>query len=245
MATQRGPKIARNGLILCLDAADKKSYSGSGATAWNDLSGNLADSSVSGSPSFNSSNGGSLVFDKVNDFATISNNTRFQFANTDPFSISFWTYWTGAGGSAVDYLFSYAADNYGSGYYIGLDNGASRTNAFFFDYFNVQDTNKFKGIQGLANALVKNQWMNIVFTNLNNSATNMKFYRNGALGSYDIRGDVSPATITYTSLNLRVGVRSNTDYYNGRIASVLVYNRQLSDLEVLNNFNAQRGRFGI
>jgi len=245
MATQRGPKLVRSGLILCLDTADLKSYAGSGATAWNDLSGVSANATVSGSPTFNTSNGGSIVFDKVNDFATITNNSRFQFANTDPFTISFWTYWTGAGGAAVDYIFAYAADSYGSGYYIGLDNGAGRTNAFYFDYFNVQDANKFKGIQGLANAVPKNQWINIVFSCLNNSATNMKYYLNGALGSYDVRGDVSPATITYTSLNMRVGVRSNTDYYNGRIASVLIYNRQLSDTEVLNNYNAQKGRFGL
>ena len=244
MALHRGPKIIKDGLILCLDAADPKSYT-SGSSSWKDRSGSLANGSLSGSPAFNSSNGGSIVFDKLNDYAEITNNTRFRFANTDPFSISFWTYWTGAGGTAVDYLLNFGANNYGTGYYIGLDNGASRTNAFFFDYYNVQDTNKFKGIQGLTNAVPKNEWINVVFTNLNNSGYNMKYYLNGSLGSYDVRGDVNPGSINYASLNFRIGVRSNVDYYNGRIANVLIYNRQLSDSEVAFNFQSQTNRFGV
>jgi len=39
MAASDGPKINTNGLILCLDAADRNSYPGSGET-WYDLSGN-------------------------------------------------------------------------------------------------------------------------------------------------------------------------------------------------------------
>jgi hypothetical protein len=208
MALHRGPKIIKDGLILCLDAADRKSYT-SGSNNWNDRSGKLASASLSGSPAFNSSNGGSIVFDDDNDYANIANNTLFKFTNTDPFSICFWTYWTGTTG--VDYLF-----NFGN-----------------------------KGLQGLDNAIEKNKWVNIVFTNLNNSATNMRFYSNGALGSYDIRGDVSPASISYASASLRIGVRANVDYYNGRIANVLIYNRQLTNSEVAFNFQSQRNRFGV
>jgi hypothetical protein len=239
---QYGPKIVTNGLILCLNAGDKKSYTGSGATNWNDLSRTSANASVNGSPSFNAANGGSIVFDEINDYAEIVNNTIFRFANTDPFSICFWTYWTGTTG--IDYLLNYGADNNGTGYYIGLDNNLLRTNSFLFDYYNAADAGRFRGIEGLTNSIQKNTWINLAFTTLNNSATNMKFYLNGSLGSYDIRGDVSPASITYTGLNFRIGVRSNVDYYNGRIANVLVYNRQLSNAEVLNNYNAQKGLFG-
>jgi hypothetical protein len=242
MALHRGPKIITDGLILCLDAADRKSYV-SGSNNWNDRSGKLANASLSGSPDFNSSNGGSIVFDGDNDYANIANNTIFKFTNTDPFSICFWTYWTGT--TAVDYLFNFGNNDYGSGYYIGLDNDVLRTNAFFFDYYNAENDNKFRGLQGLNNAIEKNKWVNLVFTSLNNSATNMRFYRNGALGSYDIRGDISPASISYTSASLRIGVRANVDYYNGRIANVLIYNRQLSDSEVAFNFQSQRNRFGV
>jgi hypothetical protein len=73
----------------------------------------------------------------------------------------------------------------------------------------------------------------------------MKYYLNGSLGSYDVRGDVNPGSINYASLNFRIGVRSNVDYYNGRIANVLIYNRQLSDSEVAFNFQSQRNRFSI
>ena len=39
MSYSNGPRIATDGLVLCLDAGNSKSYSGSGTT-WNDLSGN-------------------------------------------------------------------------------------------------------------------------------------------------------------------------------------------------------------
>ena len=38
MATNYNPKIVTDGLVLCLDAANTKSYSGSGTT-WTDISG--------------------------------------------------------------------------------------------------------------------------------------------------------------------------------------------------------------
>ena len=62
MAFSRGPSIVTNGLVLALDAANHKSYPGSGTT-WFDLSGNSHDGTLTGGPTFNSDNGGSIVFD--------------------------------------------------------------------------------------------------------------------------------------------------------------------------------------
>ena len=57
-----GPKITTNGLVLCVDAADKNSYPGSG-TAWNDIGGQGYTGTLTNGPTFNSSNNGSIVFD--------------------------------------------------------------------------------------------------------------------------------------------------------------------------------------
>jgi len=41
------------------------------------------------------------------------------------------------------------------------------------------------------------------------------------------------------------GPTSSTGYYNGRVSSVKIYNRVLTAAEVLQNYNAQKGRFGL
>ena len=53
MATSYSPKIITDGLVLCLDAGDGKSYSGSG-TAWTDRSGNDNHGTLVNGPTFNS-----------------------------------------------------------------------------------------------------------------------------------------------------------------------------------------------
>ena len=67
MACNYQGKIVTNGLVLCLDAADKKSYPGTGTT-WFDRSGNGYNGTLIGGSTFNNSNGGSIVFDGTDDY---------------------------------------------------------------------------------------------------------------------------------------------------------------------------------
>lgn len=62
MTAVSGPSIVTNGLIMYLDAANTRSYPGSG-TNWNDLSGTGRNVTTTGSPTFGSSGGGSFTFD--------------------------------------------------------------------------------------------------------------------------------------------------------------------------------------
>ena len=70
MAFIHSPKISTDGLVLALDTANRKSYPGSG-TVWNDLSGNGNNGSLINGPTFNGANGGSIVFDGVDDLSLI------------------------------------------------------------------------------------------------------------------------------------------------------------------------------
>ena len=72
---------------MALDAADRKSYSGSG-TAWNDLSGNNRNGTLVNGPTFLNSNGGVINLDGVDDH--ISNNYLPSGAIIGTFS--FWFY---------------------------------------------------------------------------------------------------------------------------------------------------------
>lgn len=66
MALAHNPKIVTDGLVLCLDAANPKSYPGSG-TVWSDLSGNGNNGTLVNGVGYNSNNGGYLTFDGSND----------------------------------------------------------------------------------------------------------------------------------------------------------------------------------
>ena len=82
-----GPKTVTNGLVFCVDAADKNSYSGTGTT-WNDISGNGNNGTLTNGPTFNGSNLGNIVFDGTDDYT--STNLDLSWNNTNSVSISMW-----------------------------------------------------------------------------------------------------------------------------------------------------------
>jgi len=71
------PKIVTDGLVLALDAGNTKSYPGSGTT-WFDRSGNARNGTLTNGPTFSSANGGSIVFDGVDDYVSCGNPSIFQ-----------------------------------------------------------------------------------------------------------------------------------------------------------------------
>jgi hypothetical protein len=79
MAGTVAPNIITDGLVLYLDAANTKSYPGSG-TVWTDIV-NLANGTLTNGPTFNAANLGSIVFDGVNDYCPITGNNFIQIPN--------------------------------------------------------------------------------------------------------------------------------------------------------------------
>ena len=70
MGLAHSPSLVLPGLTLCLDAGNSKSYPGSGTT-WTDLSGNGNTGTLTNGPTFNSVNGGSVVFDGGDDYVNV------------------------------------------------------------------------------------------------------------------------------------------------------------------------------
>ena len=87
MSTLQSGHIITDGLVIALDAANTKSYPGSGTT-WSDLSGNSNNGTLTNGPTFNSGNGGSIVFDGTNDYI---NTTIINVSNifTDNSNLAF------------------------------------------------------------------------------------------------------------------------------------------------------------
>ena len=98
MAYSYGPSIVKSGLVLALDAANRKSYPGSG-TVWSDLSGNNITGSLVNGPTYSSANGGSIVFDGTNDYVNCGDLPIFRISSQITleafFNISTYVNWSG------------------------------------------------------------------------------------------------------------------------------------------------------
>jgi len=219
MALYRGPNIVRSGLVLALDAADKNSYVGSG-TAWNDISGNSNNTTLTNGPTFSNANVGVIVFDGINDYSSRASITSPP--TTDR------------------YLFSVGRD-------IGVPTGGLALLAYGFDV--VSDVLIFElgsGVGRVSSGIVPtiNTWYNIVATA---DGTNTKFYVNSILKNTSAQGSgqiASNPTLSVGSYVNSSGIPS-TYFHDGRVSNVYFYNRALSATEVLQNYNATKTRFGL
>jgi len=222
MGVSYNTKTVTSGLVLCLDAANRKSYPGSGTT-WTDLSGSGFNGTLTNGPTFGSADGGSIVFDGTNDIVTTT------YVSTNTYTFSAW-FKTNVVSSGFRNIISIPTPNYSL---ILLDDDTS--NLGFW-------TNDALSGSALSTPTIStNTWYNVVFVREGNSITGgYKAYLNGIL-----YGNANTGTWS-TTASLSVGGRTDVSQpLNGNISQVLIYNRALSALEVSQNFNALRGRYGI
>jgi len=212
MALSHGPPIITNGLVLCLDAADRNSYPGSGTT-WTDLSGRGNTGTLTNGPTYSSSNGGSIVFDGVDDY--------IQFSTVSVQTVCFWGRMESGIPSNAGLVCTFATGD-----------GAFRTDPP--GTFRVSpDENDFHN--GYVSSLMINGVSNLPSSGggliIPNGRTLQQDFYVGAIGNAR-----NMSTISHTFAG-RV--------YKGRVYAVSLYNRQLTNAELLQNFNALRGRFNI
>jgi hypothetical protein len=235
MATSYNPKTVTNGLILTLDAANRKSYAGSG-TVWTDLTGNANTGTLTNSPTFTGTNGGSIAFTAASSqYVDVVNPTTFDFANTT-FTTSVWIKTTTVTTQIV------LSKGYTTG---GWTWTVSSTGVV-----SVDSKNNGTGASACSRdsiATVNNGvWHNVVVQYTTNTTTassqDIQIYIDGILSQGAITKSLPYST---ESANLNIGRRSSGLYFTGNISNVQIYNRALSAQEVLQNFNATRSRFGV
>ena len=224
MAISRGPKIVTDGLVLALDAADKNSYPGTGTT-WTDLSGNANNGTLTNGPTFSGDNGGSIVFDGVDDYINILNNSSFNV--TDNISVEIWVRIETTQSNNLGFLIKYA--NGYLFYIVGVNN------TFAFDSRNGDGT--YYRTTGTTN-IKDGVWKYLVGQK---SGLSYKVYVNGVLEGSTTANSVGSIA---GNVNLKLGTDDGT-YLNGRIATFKIYNRALSATEVLQNYNSTKSRFGL
>jgi len=224
MGLEHHPRIVTNGLVGYWDAANTRSYSGSGNT-WYDLTPNGNDLTLTNSPTFNSSG-------------------YFSTGSTG--------YFTGAGSASIPtgnssytmLLFarlSTWADYRGfmsiGGYSVTNGSNAFRTNTSTLGYMvhywwsnDLANSNNNGNIQN-------NVWF---YVGVTFDGTTRKIYSNTVLSASD-----TPSSHNVTSSTIQLAKTYSSEYLQGDISLAQIYNRALTAAEVLQNYNAIKRRYGL
>ena len=221
MGVTYNPKIVTNSLVLALDAANVKSYPGSG-TIWTDMSGNGNNGTLTNGPTFDANNAGSIVFDGVNDYVVCNDSPSLDL---DYVSLSCWFRTT----SVKNVQLLMKNDDVTTSIAYGCQ---AWSDGRLYSNINTS-VGGFLEISPSTYPL--NTWINLASTY---DGSNFKSYVNGVL----LATAGKTGTVIKNNMPLYISFRI---YLGGNIGSMSVYNRGLSDSEVLQNFNALRGRYGI
>ena len=223
----RGPNIVKDGLVLYLDAGSPNSYySQSGGITWKDISGNGNNGTLTNGPTYNSSNGGSFVFDGVDDFVNLTNIGFSLMGSGISSTVCLWTKVTNIS-PGRNMVFFEQSTNSSNRYVIWFQDSDNTLN-FYPNALNHKSS-----------TININTWY-FICTTVN--GTSSKMYLNGIqIGSSVNYSPSNTNTNTYLGLS---PVYTNEFLY-GNISQVQAYNRELSVSEVLQNYNATKSRFGL
>ena len=220
------PPIVTDSLVLLLDAGSTASYPGSGGT-WSDLSDNGNNGSISYATFSTSTGNKAIAFDGTDDWVDVGD-IGDVFGTS--FAVDLWIYpenltdrqeFIGQKVNSTNWWrFGIDSSGEGGNYEIDVEVSDSRVVALNPD-----------------KSFVINKWQHIV---LSRNSSDWNFYLNGALDVTASDAD----TIPDMAASVKIGKAVDSSY-EGQMAVVRVYNRYLTAAEILQNFNAQRGRFGV
>ena len=210
-------EIVTSGLTLLFDAGFTPSYPKSG-TSWTDLSFSGNNATLYSGPTYNSSNGGSVVFDGTDDYCLAGPG----LAITGNLTVTAWVRPTSFANQG-----NIVSKTANLGYRMRFQSTGT-----FWMYSNGNTITS-------PSAYTINNWFHTVGVF---SSTGLRMYINGSI----VQSNGTPFTPSYAASSFIVGGNSTTqELFQGRIANVSVYNRALSTTEVLQNYNAQKARFGL
>ena len=209
-----------SGLIRSYDVSNQLSYPGSGTTL-GDVSGNSVDGTLVNGVSYNSLNGGSLVFDGNDDYVSFSSG----LPTTENLTYEAWVKPTVLG----DFRVILNHDGWNSGYVhfqfagnllqFALNGESDKYSTFSFN---------------------TNTWYQVAAV-YSKSAKTISFYVNGTLTNTENYSN--PPSITNT--NLKMGAWDGSRFFAGNMGLVRIYNSALTSQEILTNFNGSKTRFGL
>jgi hypothetical protein len=230
-------KIVTSGLVLNYDAAQLRSYPTTGTT-WTNLSGSGNNGTLVNGPTFNSANGGSIVFDGTNDYATVPDSTSLRPTS---FSIDVWFKPTSFNAYSVILVKNVNGPIWTPpylSYMIRLDNTGtllecSTSTGGTYRYFPTNYT------------FIANTIYNVTFTFNSSTGAAIAYLNGSVLSSITF----TAGAISYSSSPLTIGAGYGGspigELFPGRIYTVKIYNTILSASQVSQNYNAIKSRFGL
>lgn len=230
MGVNYNTNIVTDGLVLCLDAANSKSYPGTG-TNWLGLIGNNHLAEGVSSPVFETLNGvssfsfngttNSRYFKIQNDSALDTNNPSIEVW-VKPNSLNQNGFWFEKGTVNTQYSLFQEGTNI---------------------CFRTKPSGSYDSLYGASSVLSDTSWNHVVAVK---TTAEKIIYINGVKVYSKSYTDIISTTTGGMSIGVYGGYAGGRNYYyNGKLSNVKIYNRALTDEEVLQNFNAVRGRFGI
>lgn len=226
MSANVAPSIVRTGLVLDLDAANSKSYV-SGSLVWNNLTTNILNGNLINGPIFSTNGGGSITFDGLDDYADLGINPILDF--TTNISVAAWINRASVQQSVDSSVIGKLSDQgqLYRGYMLWYNNNAISL------YLN-------GGSRASTSTILANTWYYILGTYNGQTAS---IYVNGILSnSNNVVLSIDSVGNSFLIGRYPFGGSRN---FTGNISNIQIYNRALSDSEVLQNYNALRGRFGL
>ena len=223
------PPYVTSNLLYFLDAGNPSSYPGSGST-WTNLMGTGYNITLINSPTYSSANGGYLTF--------VPGSSQYgesltSWPTSTRFSVEVWHYYAGTNSGTNPCIVTdiYPGTTSQMNYNLGCAPTAFPALQVAFYTGAWQSSASF--------SLVAGNWYHIVGTY---DGANLQLYINGSLSVTN----ANTATPVTSTAGFRLMRRwDGGDYWGGRLAIYRFYNRALTLVEVSQNFNASRSRFGL
>lgn len=230
----RGPNIVTDGLIYAMDAGSARSYDGT--TSLNDLAGSNTGTLTNG-VTYQSINGGVFDFDGVDDYITVGD---ISTITSNLITVCVWVKRDADGWIGALFGFGTAASSTQDIYFWGTE-----ANRYFgFNTWN-SDSWGFNGSTA-AGEIMDGEWHHLTAVFNRSTITSSLIYVDGVSKSLS---QVFGTTLTRTpSKNFGIGLNGwngSSQLLNGNLSNTLIYNKQLTQAEITQNYNAQKSRFGL
>ena len=237
MGIRRGPNIVRDGLVFAVDAANPSSFVSGSGVIWKDQTVNQNDGTLTNGPVFDSDGGGSIDFDGSDDYieyGSITSSHPMSFYNITNMTLEVWVSPKATGDPWQRIIDKSNSGNGTNGFTLFLGDSPNSTKRIGFI------VNQSYPIDVYGDNYSHDVWNHIVITK--NSST-WKLYVNGILISTNTNTTTFPSTTT----NMRIGSWNHTTgrEFKGNISTISAYHTTLTSSEVLQNYNALKGRFGL
>lgn len=241
MSLGHGASVVKTGLVLHLDAANLKSYPGSGTT-WYDLSGNGYHATLYNSPTYNSSIG-AFVLDNIDDYVQLNSNLNLEtlgasYNYTIMFGAKKLYYGTGGNNTGNSNLITASSSGYTNGWRVHEDSQGTPGNAFTGpSAYSIGSPDLGSSIS--ISDTVSDRTSLVAF-----SRSSTQFF---AFLNNNTKTEVETTTSYSTGTNYGiVGLATfGVGRFAGNLHFIMIYNRPLSQTEIQKNFEALRGRYGI